>query len=429
MMNNLTSLTCLVFMLLCSKICAQDQPSSVGALEIVIGYSASATVVVQPLADAHGVIQQSLDDMKIHGSGRLRFEPGTFILSSYIELGSNTEIIGAGINVTTLKLMDNADPWWKPNTGFKRSGFIRSMLSYNLYFANITIDGNKQNQKLDKYSIYGRYGFYTEACHNVTIDGMAIINFQGYGFDPHGDKSSMEWSTLLTITNSYAGDNDWDGFTIDQSADVTLINNTAMYNGRHGFNIVTGSRYVHMENIVSTSNGYYYYAGNPGCGVMIQNNLYFGTHDVSVHKAVITDNFGSGICVTDVSNITLTSNVITNVTERNLYCIKIINSTNVVTDNNSCNDKLYPDQPSRQPSPPTLQLTPPSPPTLQLTPPTPTPPTPPPPPPVPTPKRRDNTKLLILIIVPTVGGLLVLLGCLILMTYPFDRISNPTNNV
>ncbi len=313
-------------------------------LEITIGFSNGASRIIKQGANAHQDIQQSLDDIRINGGGTLRFEAGTYVLSSYIEVGSNTAIVGAGINDTILMLMDRADPWWIPNTGYRKSGFIRSVRTENLFFANLTIDGNKNNQNKDQYSIYGRYGFFTEAVNNVTINSMGVINFQGYGFDPHGVKETKTWSVGLTIINSLSYNNDWDGYTIDQSGNVFLANNVAYNNGRHGFNIVTGSFNVTMLNNVAYDNGFYYYQGNPGCGVAVQNNLNYGTKDISVINNIFENNDDAGICVKDITNILIDSNTIANVNYTNTsinLCMKISNSVNVVTQNNICNSTLF----------------------------------------------------------------------------------------
>jgi Right handed beta helix region len=332
-------------------------------LEIIIGYSNTATHVITQGANAYQDIQQSLDDIRINGGGTLRFEAGTYLLSSYIEVGSNTAIVGAGINETVLMLMDKAAPFWIPNTGHKKSGFIRSVRTENIFFTNFTIDGNKNNQDSDKYSVYGRYGVFTEACNNVRVDTMAVMNFQGYGFDPHGVKETMTWSNGLTIINSYSYNNGWDGYTIDQSANVYLENNVAYNNGRHGFNIVTGSYNVTVVNNVAYDNGFYYYHGNPGCGLAVQNNLNYGTKNILVSNNIFENNDDAGICVKDITDIVLENNTIANVNYTNTsinLCMKISNSINVVTKNNICNNTLYvplvnkpiiPKSPAPSPSP------------------------------------------------------------------------------
>ncbi len=310
---------------------------------IIIGYSNKASIQVQKGTDIHQQVQQSLDNLKANGGGTLRFESGLYLLSSNIEVGSNTAIIGEGINNTILKLVDKAKPWWIPETGYRKAGFINSEDTDNLYFAHFTIDGNKDNQNTDEYSVYGRFGLYTETVDNVKIDSMGIINFQGYGFDPHGVKEPKEWSNGLEIINSYAANNDWDGFTIDQSTNVILQNNKAYNNGRHGFNIVTGTYNMFMYNNFAYDNGFYFYLGDAGCGIAIQNNLNYNTRNISVIKNIFQDNKDAGICLRDVSDIKLIDNNVVNVNYTDVeprQCIEIFNSVNVESKNNKCSNKL-----------------------------------------------------------------------------------------
>lgn len=285
--------------------------------------------------DMQAVLQNALNQLAAAGGGTLQLQKGVYLLDGFIETGGNTNIIGAGMDKTILRLVDKAAPWWIPNTGIKRSGMLRAKRSHNLIFAHFTLDGNRENQNNDKYSLYGRYGFYTEACDNVFLDSIAIVNFQGYGFDPHGIKDTDKiWSNNLTIINSVAKNNAWDGFTIDQCNGVLLKNNTAIDNGRHGFNIVTGTRNVIMTDVKSINNGFYYYKQTRGCGVMIQNNLYFGTNNVSLQNSIITNSSDAGVCVTDVQNIRI-QDVIVDRTD-NRICIRVRNVTTSLVTKNRC---------------------------------------------------------------------------------------------
>lgn len=326
-------------------------------LTIIVGYSDDATIRVRKDRDAYSVLQQAFDEVKANGRGKIIIENGTYILSSFLEVGDNITVIGAGMNKTILKLMDFARPWWIPGTGTKRSGFLRSTWCENVNFYNLTIDGNKNNQNTDKHSIYGRFGFFTEACDNVFIDGMSIVNFQGYGFDPHGVKLSKTWSINLTIINSHAAFNDWDGYTIDQSANVLLRNNIAVNNGRHGYNIVTGTYNILIENNTAYGNGYYYYAGNPGCGIAIQNNLNYGTRNVIVRNNTFVKSKDAGICINNVKNVTVMNNIV----ERNntVVCIKTTLLVNSTIENNTCVSDI---QLSPRPNPSPRLRSPPPPP-------------------------------------------------------------------
>jgi parallel beta-helix repeat protein len=285
--------------------------------------------------DAYSTFQNALDKLKKTG-GVLKISPGTYVLSKNIIIGSNTSIIGSGIDVTTLKLMDYAKPW--KNGGDSAAGFLRALLASNIYISNLSLDGNKQKQKDDANSEYGRYGIYTGACKNVTCDRVRITNFQGYGFDPHGEKGSKKWGKGLVIKNCIADNNGIDGFTLDMSYDIIATNNTAINNSRHGFNIVTGSRNILLENNKATGNGFTFNMG-PGCGIKIQNNMFYGTGDAIVRNNELVNSKRGGICLDDVFNITVTNNVIADTNKcMDIYKLdggNIYNNTCVRTSNNS----------------------------------------------------------------------------------------------
>lgn len=300
--------------------------------EITIGFSEFATYKVVALSDVRDLFQNALNEIKYNGGGTLYIEPGVYTFSGFIEMGGNTRVVGAGMNATILRLENNAAPWWVPNTRIRRSGFLRAMYVSNLQISNLTVDGNRANQKNDTYSVYGRYGLYTEACNNVYVDSVAIINFQGYGFDPHGTKSLLLWGVNLTIANSYAGNNGYDGYTIDQSRNVILRNNTARYNARHGFNIVTGTTNLTMTLNTAADNGHWF--SSRGCGIMIQNNNYYGTSRVSVFNSTITNSSDAGICMTDVTQMRALYNVIDKTAVNT--CIRLRNVTTALISYNTC---------------------------------------------------------------------------------------------
>lgn len=313
-----------------NSLATSDSSSS----EFTIGYSDQATFKITYTTNIHATFQHALDTLKIRGGGTLRIEAGVYLLTSYIEVGANTSMIGAGMNETVLRLVDNAAPWWKEGTGFKRSGFVRALRQDNLMFAHITLDGNRVNQKNDTYSSYGRYGFYTEACDNVFVDSLAVINFQGYGFDPHGVKESLEYSRNLTIVNSYSANNAWDGFTIDQSIEVLLRNNTSVNNGRHGYNIVTGTKNITLVNNTASGNGFWYYTGSRGCGMMIQNNLDYDTRGVAIIGNSIVNSNDAGVCMNEVDDLVVNNNYVD--LSATSSCMKLRNVTFAEVTNNTC---------------------------------------------------------------------------------------------
>lgn len=127
---------------------------------------------------------------------------------------------------------------------------------------DFTADGNKLNNPGNSDLIgtpaFGKYGFYCEACTKVLIQRVAMNNFTGYGFDPHGTGGTIIPSVDITIDSCFAADNNWDGFAIDKVTNGTITNNIAKNNGRHGFNIITGSQYVLVANNIVQDNGFAY---------------------------------------------------------------------------------------------------------------------------------------------------------------------------
>jgi Right handed beta helix region len=285
--------------------------SIVESRDVVVGKSASATHIVNG-TDAYPILTQAIADVNATGGGVIHIEPGTYSLSRNIILGANMTLMGSGMDVTVLQLVNNANAWSDGKN--KRAGFIRARLDDNISIRDMTLDGNKQKQKKDDLSLYGRYGIFTEGSANVFIDRVKIKNFQGYGFDPHGWKAGKIYGKNLTITNCVAIDNDWDGFTLDQTVGMVIRNNTAIHNGRHGFNVVTGSKMAVLEGNYAYDNGHYYNHGpdaGSGCGIMVQNNQKYGTGQVVIKSNYLKGSLKGGVCLNDVFNITVQGNMIT----------------------------------------------------------------------------------------------------------------------
>jgi hypothetical protein len=69
-------------------------------------------------------------------------------------------------------------------------------------------------------------------------------------------------SCWVTISNIQAYDNNWDGFAIDKVSGGLLEDNWAVGNGRHGFNVITGSTGVTLQRNYAYNNGFFYFLGN-----------------------------------------------------------------------------------------------------------------------------------------------------------------------
>jgi Right handed beta helix region len=294
---------------------------------VTLGTSTNAKYIVNS-TDASATIQQALNDIDRMGGGTLMIEPGMYMMGKSIVVGNNTAIIGAGMDKTILKLVDKAKPWSDGKN--MAAGFVRTILTHNFYMSDLTLDGNKKKQKTDELSLYGRYGIYTAGCVNATFDRVRVTNFQGYGFDPHGQDKKI-YGVTLTITNCLADNNDWDGYTLDQSYYLMIVNNTARNNGRHGFNIVTGTKFTHLQDNFAYDNGYYYKGGR-GCGIMIQNNMQFGTGNAVFNHNLLSNSSKAGICLNDVYNVTITNNAI----EKTKVSFNVVSSKDIII-----NDTLF----------------------------------------------------------------------------------------
>lgn len=312
------------------------------ALDVTVGYDdciGTCANYIKAGNDAYYAIQTAFNRVRTAGKGKVTLQAGEYIVSTNLNMYSNTAFVGKGVDKTIIKLQNFAAPW-KVGT-LKRSGLLRAVFKNeqkceNVYVANMTLNGNKLQQNTDADSKYGRYGLFTEGCTNVYVDSLRVEKFQGYGFDPHGWKSAPGgplYGKNLTIVNSIANDNDWDGFTLDQHNGIYMKNNTAYNNGRHGFNVVTGSFNVYIAEAYTSYNGYYYYEGTTGCGITIQNNQQYGTKGVSLVKSTLAYDNKGGVCTNDVFDVDILNVAV--VTRRE--CFYFVDSRNFVVKNNLCN--------------------------------------------------------------------------------------------
>lgn len=312
------------------------------ALDVVVGKNdciRSCANYYKTGADSFSAFQDAFNKVRTVGGGRVLVEEGEYIVSKNLNMFSNTALVGAGMDKTIIKLRDYASPWKVNKTtqsGLIRSTFRNENKCENLYVGHLTLNGNKNNQNTDLDSQYGRYGYFTEACTNVYMDSVRIEKFQGYGFDPHGWKKApggAMYGRNLSIVNCVANENDWDGFTLDQTTTLYMKNNTAYGNGRHGFNVITGSFDVYIIDAYTHYNGYYYYKGTPGCGIAIQNNMLYGTNDISIFNSTLAQDSKGGICTNDVFDIKI--NNVGVVSRRE--CFNFANSRSFMVTNNVCN--------------------------------------------------------------------------------------------
>jgi parallel beta-helix repeat protein len=200
----------------------------------------------------------------------------------------------------------------------------------------MTLDGNDAFSTTEATS-YGRFGIYAEACNYTLFDHVRTIDWHGYGFDPHGTGGTTIASYYLTVTNCEAINNGWDGFTIDKCVNSVVANNKAIGNGRHGINIVTGSKFGDIHDNYIKNNGFNYKNTAVGCGIMVQNNQGYSTSDHNIHNNQIINSYKGGMCLTDVFNIQIDNNEITDTSVcLRVKSIKSISDNNIVITDNVC---------------------------------------------------------------------------------------------
>ena len=268
--------------------------------------------------------------------GVVKLYPGVYSMKKNIVQYSNIVLEGEGMDHTILKLEDNAGSFyvsdWQQCKGGK-SGLIRATKpSKNMILRGLTLDGNRHNQHLthpcpdgkhDAYT-YGKFGYFVEAVTDMLVEYVKVKSFFGYGFDPHGIGETFQFTERLTITHCVAEDNGWDGFTLDKLKNSVFTHNLAQHNGRHGINIVTGTRRLIVSHNQVIGNGNFYVPEfekdlgcgieitkedyGDGCGIKVQNNQGYRTSEITITNNFIEASDKEGICLNNVHSVIVSNN-------------------------------------------------------------------------------------------------------------------------
>jgi hypothetical protein len=312
-------------------------------------------------------IMKANDKLRFVNGGTIDLLPGIYSINRNININSNIILRGDGIDNTILYLQNNAESW---KSSPRASGLIRGKFDNNITVEHLTINGNKENQVnannvcnicwnseteysdfycIDEqyytsnittciehcecdYNTYGRFGIYFEVVDNIYLNYVKVMNFNGYGFDPHGKGDTWLYTSNLIINNCESYYNDWDGFTLDKMYNSTMKNSISKYNSRHGINIVTGSYDINIYNNTIESNGFNH--KDLGCGIVIQNNQEYNTRYNHIYNNNIVNHGKDAICLNNVHNNYIHDNYI----DLARSCIRLYNSWNNTIVNNICND-------------------------------------------------------------------------------------------
>ncbi len=274
--------------------------------------------------DNRPMIQAAVDAAAV-GGGIVYIPPGTFGiagqagLNGAVQLADNVFLKGAGIGVSTLRVIDG---WDGALTGIVRSPSGQNTDNWGV--ADLSLDGNRNNTngKVD--------GFYCGdipggllADQDVTLVRVEALNNQGYGFDPH------EQTLRLTIRDSVSHHNGIDGFTADFNVDSVYSGNLAYANDRHGFNIVTSSNDLLMENNVSRDNG--------GGGITIQRGTFDipSPSNIEIRGGEISGNGLEGINILMSDNVLITC---VSIHDNGTFGVRINGSSHVTVENSTIID-------------------------------------------------------------------------------------------
>jgi parallel beta-helix repeat protein len=220
--------------------------------------------------------------------------PGTYHVQRCVSVISNVTLRGSGPS-TVIRLVDVAPSM------LTRAGIIRAkddsrtgvgQRVQHVTIEDFVVDGNRDHQAPG--SDEKKFGFYAEGDF-ITFRRLVAKNCAGYGFDPHAHSDSIA-STNVLIEDCEAYGNLVDGFAIDMLSESTIRRSYAHDNGRHGFNLVTGTRSVTLTDCRALRNG--------ATGLVAQN----GTHDVLIQACEVADNALQGIYLRDADGTTVLGN-------------------------------------------------------------------------------------------------------------------------
>ncbi len=259
--------------------------------------------------DQTAAIQKALSAVGANGGGNVSLSAGDWTVQGTgkasdgcLKISSNTLLEGAG-SATVLKLADGSTAV----TGMLRtaSGKLNADGTYtivdNVTVKNLVLDGNAAHTSGDVDGFYcGPKPGTAQADTNIALDGVESRNCSRYGFDPH------ERTVGLTFKNCIAHHNGVDGFTIDFCSNVVFENNAAYANGRHGFNLVTGT-----SNVTMTGNNAY---DNGGSGISLQtgnNEIRAWTDSITISGGTLANNGRNGIEGKQTSNVSIAGVTIT----------------------------------------------------------------------------------------------------------------------
>jgi Ca2+-binding RTX toxin-like protein len=258
-------------------------------------------------AQVRQAIQGALDAAAAAGQpASVTLSAGVFVIDGTgrpadggLRVGSNVTFAGTianGIKQSVIKL-DDAHAG--AVTGIVRTANAPGV--HDVTIKNLVIQGNGTGNPAAVDGVYaghapGRAPDPALAQRDIAIDNVEVSNCSRYGVDPH------EQIANLTIRNSTSFNNKLDGFTLDYVQGGLIENNLAHGNGRHGFNVVTGSHDLALKDnraLGNGANGLVIQPPSQGDGRGLQS------HNIAVSGGEYAGNGESGIKINSATDITV----------------------------------------------------------------------------------------------------------------------------
>jgi hypothetical protein len=218
-------------------------------------YNAADYGVLSSLADCRVALQDLVDLVAANGGGLIRVPKGLYALSGTgtasqggIRLTSGVHIQGAGIGLTTFRLIDMV------NVGV--TGVFRTLAggsNSNISIEDLTLDGNAPAQTGTAIIPALYIGGATDA--GIRIERCEFKG--GNSATGHGARVSAATigsATDITFRDCIFTSNEGDGLNIQGASGVFVENCTTKNNTLNGLKITDGSIDVQVSNHVSKSN-------------------------------------------------------------------------------------------------------------------------------------------------------------------------------
>lgn len=263
-------------------------------------------------------IQSTVNAAVAAGGGAVYVPAGIYLVSASIEMFSHTTLYGDGMGATILKVRDQVGV---DVIGVVRTQIARSTVALtNVRVSDLTLDGNRANQSSGL-----QFGFFAGVKADVRPPDEDIVcwrveahSFQGYGFDPH------ELTNRLFMIECVSHDNVRDGFAVDGIINGVVRGCIAFNNIRHGFNVITSSRNIILDQNIAYENN--------SNGFTIQN----GSSDIQITSSIAHHNKGDGIYCIGVNDNFISNNQAVENAENGIRlrgCARITISGNRIRDN------------------------------------------------------------------------------------------------